>query len=245
MSPPNLVDAKPAPPAREHGRRWTKPALLAGIAVVLLLIPIWAPLFLRRMSFFRVRNVEIVGTRYVEPRELLVRLRVDTLDSIWDPPGRWEARVTGHPLVKEVDVGRRLPGTLVVRIVEHVPVALVPGAQGFRAFDARGVALPIDPTAADVDAPIVARADSGIFRFLGTVRSGAPDLYRRLSEVRRHGGAGELVIVIDSLPVRTPADVTLQQLADAQLVERDLERRRVRPIELDLRYRDQVIARLP
>jgi cell division protein FtsQ len=199
------------------------------------------------MAFFRVRHIEVVGARYVPPREILDRLKVDTLASVWDPTGRLESRVAGHPLVREVKVGRKLPGTLVVRLVEHAPVALVPTATGFRAYDERGVPLPIDPTTADVDAPILATPDSAMLRLLGAVRTEAPALYRRVSEVRRGGegeGGRELLLILDSVPVRTLADVTLQRLADLELVEHDLARRRLRATELDLRYRDQVIARL-
>jgi len=197
------------------------------------------------MAFFRVRHVEVVGARYVQPNEVLDRLKVDTLASVWDATAPLERRVAQHPLVRQVKVDRKLPGTLVVEIVEHVPVALVSTANGFRAYDERGVQLPIDPAAADIDAPILPRADNAMLRLLGAARMTAPDLYRRVSEVRREGDAGsELVFVLDSLPVRTLADITLQRLADLQLVEHDLAQRRLRATELDLRFRDQVIARL-
>jgi cell division protein FtsQ len=39
--------------------------------------------------------------------------------------------------------------------------------------------------------------------------------------------------------------VTVQRLADILPVERDLATRQLRASELDLRYREQVIARLP
>jgi cell division protein FtsQ len=224
------------------------PAALAAGVFFLLLSPFWAPVLLRRMAFFRVRHVEVVGARYVQPRDILDRLRVDTLASVWDPTGPLESRVAGHPLVREATVDRKLPGTLVVRLVEHVPVALVPTANGFRAYDERGVSLPIDPTTSDVDAPILARPDSALLKLLGAARTQAPGLYRRVSEVRREGGDGllaaGLVFVLDSIPVRTLADVTLHRLEDLELVENDLARRRLRATELDLRYRDQVIARL-
>lgn len=244
MTPPTLIDAKPPPTATSDWRRFIVPGVVATVVFLALLSPLWAPLFLRRMAFFRVRHVEVVGARYVNPRDVLDRLKVDTLASVWDAPGAWKARVAQHPLVREVEMDRKLPGTLVVRLVEHVPVALVPTPAGFRVYDERGLSLPIDPTAADVNAPILARADSAILRLLGIARRGAPALYGRVSEVRRAGGGRELVVVFDSLPVRTLADVTLQRLEDAELVERDLARRRLRPTELDLRYRDQVIARL-
>ncbi|HYC51401.1 MAG TPA: FtsQ-type POTRA domain-containing protein [Gemmatimonadaceae bacterium] len=226
-------------------RRWLIPAAIAAGAFVVLLAPWWGPAIMRQMSFFRVRRVEVVGVRYVDAREILDRLNVDTTESVWDDPSAWEARVAEHPLVQEVVIERNLPGTLVVRLVEHAPVALVPGNNGFRAFDARGVALPIDPAKVEVNAPILARPDGVLLRFLGEARTVAPSIYARLSEVRREIPSGELLFVLDSTPVRARADITLSRLADVELVEQDLARRKLRAAELDLRYRDQVIARLP
>ena len=244
----SVTDTKPDPAAPARARRWWLiPAGIALAAFFVLLSPFWAPLLLKRLAFFRVRTVEIVGARYVLPAELLERLKVDTLDSVWDAKGPLEARVKSHPLVRDVEIARRLPGTLVVRLQEHVPVALVATTNGFKAYDARGVALPIDPTAADVDAPILARPDTALLRLLGSARTEQPDLYGRVSEIRRErAGPGEtdLVFMLDSLPVRAPSGVTLSRLAEVELVEQDLARRRLRAIELDLRYRDQVIARL-
>lgn len=246
----SLVDAKPDPSAKSDdtgtsGRRWWKvPLAIALAAFFILLAPIWTPVLFRQMDFFRVRHVEVVGARYIQPRDVLERLRVDTLNSVWDPTGPLETRVSGHPLVREVRIDRKLPGTLVVRLVEHAPVALVATSGGFRAYDERGVALPIDPAKSDVDAPILDRPDTLLLRLLGAARRQSPALYLRMSQARRER-RDELVLILDSVPVRAPADVTLERLADLELVEQDLARRRVRAIELDVRYRDQVIARLP
>lgn len=223
--------------------RWVKPAAWSVAAAMALLSPIWVPALLRPMDFFRVRSVEVVGARYVEARELVERLRVDSTASVWDDHAVWAARAAEHPMVRDVEIGRRLPGTIVVRVAEHVPVALVPSAAGFKAYDVRGVALPIDPAAADVDAPILARVDTAMLHLLSDASLHAPELYRRMSEIRP-AAAGELVVMLDSLLVRAGADVTLQRLGDLAPVEQDLARRGVRPRELDLRFRDQVIARL-
>lgn len=247
----SVTDAKPdpsKPPSSPKRRWWLLPATFALGAFFLLLSPFWAPLFLKRLAFFRVRHVEVVGARYVLPAEIVDRLKVDTLDSVWDAKGPLAARVRAHPLVREVEIGRRLPGTLVVRLQEYIPVALVATTNGFKPYDERGVSLPIDLTIADVDAPVLARPDTALLRFLSAVRLNKPKLYGRVSEIRRErAGPGEtdLVFMLDSLPVRTLSGVTLSRLAEVELVEQDLARRRLRAIELDLRYRDQVIARLP
>lgn len=241
-----MGDAAGAPESGERPRRtwrrFTKPAAVATAVFVVLLSPLWAPKILRHMDFFHVRHVEVVGAKYLDPSEILTRLRVDTTASVWDGTADMRDRVAAHALVRDVSISRKLPGTLVVRIVEHAPVALVPGDNGFLAYDERAVALPIDPTTADVDVPILFARDSALLTLLGAVRTGAPGLYGRLSEIRK-GERAEITFVLDSLPVRTLSDVTLQRLTDLELVERDLARRRLRPTELDLRYRDQIIAR--
>ncbi|MBI2407179.1 MAG: hypothetical protein HYV19_02600, partial [Gemmatimonadetes bacterium] len=143
-----------------------------------------------------------------------------------------------------VRISRRLPGTLVVRITEVPPVALVPTGAGLTPFDAEGRPLPIDPTAVDVDLPVVSARDVAALKLLGDVQHDAPQLYARISDVQRLP-RGELAVRVDSLNVLGARDLTAARLSDILPVERDLARRGRRAVELDLRYRDQVIARLP
>jgi cell division protein FtsQ len=215
-------------------------------AVVLLASPLWGPPVLRRLDFFRVRRVEILGTRYTVPSELLDRLRVDTTRSVWDPLEPLAARLRTHAQIESVSVTRRLPGTLVVRVKERHPVALVDAPGGLRAVDERGRRLPLDPSRTPVDAPVVTAAprDTMVYHLLGEMQRDAPALYARLSSIRA-AGADEIVLQIADLSVRAMTNVTLARLADVDPVQRDLARRQLRPIELDLRYRDQVIARVP
>ncbi|HEV7993194.1 MAG TPA: FtsQ-type POTRA domain-containing protein [Gemmatimonadaceae bacterium] len=227
------------------GRHW-RLAFAAAVTLLLLGSPLWGPSALRHLAFFRVRQVEILGTRYTAPGELLERLKVDTSRSVWDPLAPLEARLRSHPQVESVTVSRRLPGTLVVNVTERHPVALVNAAGGLRAVDERGVRLPLDPSRTPVDAPIVTAAprDTAVYHLLGAMQREAPALYAKLSSVRV-AGPGEIVLQIADLPVRAMTSVTLARLGDIEPVERDLTRRQLRAAEIDLRYRDQVIARLP
>lgn len=232
-------------PDPERPSRSRKIRLGAIVAAVILLLssPLWGRAMLRRMAFFQVRNVEIVGARYLTPTDILTRLRVDTTASVWDDPRPLEERVARHPQVRTVEIGRKLPGTLVVRITENLPVALIPSKEGLRPVDVNGQPLPIDPSRANVDLPIVAGRDSVILALLQRVRITEPAMFDRISEVRRISPT-EILVQLTTVPVRMMADVSAERFAEVASVEQDLARRGQRVAELDLRFRDQVIARL-
>lgn len=224
--------------------RWR--LVLGGVLLLVLLAgPLWGPRALRHLAFFRVRKIEVNGLRYTPASEVLARLKVDTTRSVWDPLAPLAARVMEHPQVESATVSRKLPGTLVVDVTERRPVALVPIGAELRAVDERGVTLPLDPSRTPVDAPVVtAPRAAGVYHLLGQMQREAPALYARISSIRP-AGSGELLVQVADVPVRTMTSVTLARLSDIEPVERDLARRQLRAAELDLRYRDQVIARLP
>jgi cell division septal protein FtsQ len=229
---------------RRRRPRW-KTIGIALLAIIVLAMPLWAPLLMRRMDFFRLRRVEVVGTNYMTVDEVLAVLQVDTMMSVWDATSPMRKRVEAHPEVLEAKVKRKMPGTIVVEVSERIPIALVAGPEGFRIFDERGVALPIDPTRAPVDAPVIDRPDTTLLRLLADVRVRLPQLYAQTSEVRRRENQrDELLLRLDTIPVRTMSDVTIERLAELEAVAADLARRGVHPREIDLRYKDQVIARL-
>lgn len=214
----------------------------------------------RQMAFFRVRSVEIRGARYLQPSEILARLKVDTLASLWDDVEPYRERVRRHPQVSDVEITRRLPGTWVVTIQENLPVALIQTAAGLLPYDSLGRQLPIDPARTSLDLPIVATADPVLLKLVGAIRAAEPQVFERIEEVRRTGrdeilltlsrrsppnaGTSGAVAGDETLRVRVPTGLPVERLADIFPVETDLARRQAHVSELDLRYRDQVIARL-
>ena len=81
-------------------------------------------------------------------------------------------------------------------------------------------------------------------------------MFARIEEVRRTG-RDEILLTLSrstnsaetdgrvrQLLVRVPVGLSVERLADIFPVETDLVRRQAHVSELDLRYRDQVIARL-
>jgi cell division protein FtsQ len=249
-APPAPRPVRPSAPASRGGNRpakgWRRVArTLAGLAVLALLVstPWWGRRALSQLSFFRLRKVEIEGLRYLPPADVAARMKVDTSQSIWIDLAPVAERVRAHPQVADVRLRRRLPGTLVARVTEHLPVAMVPTRTGFSVVDARGVILPLDPSRTAVNLPVVAQRDTILLRLLAGIRAAHPALFERISQARRTGE--EVRLELATLTVLAMADVTVQRLADILPVERDLANRQLRAAELDLRYREQVIARLP
>jgi cell division protein FtsQ len=240
------------PPARRGASGGAEPSPWRGrlrwlaIAAAVLVVgssPWWGGPVLTRLAFFRVRRVEITGVRHLAPSDVVRRLAIDTSASVWGDLRPLARRVERDPMVLAATVERRLPGTLVVHVVEKQPVALVAARGGFKVYDRAGAALPLSPDRAALDLPLLAARDTALLRLLGEVRDSAPTVYARISEVRRVGRR-ELVLRLTTVPVRAMTDVRPARLADLLPVEQDLARRRARVVELDLRYREQVVARL-
>ena len=230
---------------RTTGRGAQRLRRIGALVAVLLVAssPWWGRSALSRLEFFRLRRIEVEGLRYLAPADVAARMKVDTSQSIWIDLDPVADRVKTHPQVADVRLRRRLPGTLVARVTEHMPVAMVATRTGFQVLDARGVVLPMDPSEVPVNLPVLVQRDTMLLRLLAGVRTAQPALFERISEARRIGN--EVRLELAAVTVRAMPDVTVQRLADILPVERDLASRQLRAAELDLRYREQVIARLP
>jgi cell division protein FtsQ len=225
---------------------WLPRLRLAGwvlLAATIMSGPWWGPRMLSNLSFFRMQRVEVHGLRYLAESDLLKQLAVDTSLSIWTDLGPLEKKLELHPQLLGVTLSRKLPGTLVVRVEEREPVAIVPGPSGFVAIDESGSKIPVDPASGDVDVPILSAADTSLVRLLSAIRSSQPALFQRISAIRRVG-KDELRIELLTIPVLAMSDVTVPRLLDILPVERDLAAKGIRVAELDLRFFGQVIARL-
>jgi cell division protein FtsQ len=231
-------DARAADARRRRRRRFAAALVAAGVLAALL-----SPLLLRQLDYFRVRRVEVLGAQHIAPAELLARLALDSSATIWEKLAPMESRVKEHPQVRDARLSRRLPGTLVLHVDENLPVALLNTVSGLEPLDRAGRVLPIDPSRTPVDLPIVARRDTAALALLDDVRAQFPDLYARISEVRWDDRGG-LRVLLSGLLVRAPANCTAARLAEIIPVEQDLARRGRRATELDLRYRDQIVARI-
>lgn len=218
-------------------KRW-----IWGVLVLVLLIGtvIGGRLLLRKLSFFSVRRIELVGARYLTAAEVTRALALPPRTSVFNEAGPLVRRVSALPGVLEARISRRLPGALRVTVREAEPVAL--GDRGGRLvlLDAMGHALPFDPTRPAVDLPL-ADSDSTVAGLLARVRESEPELFALVQRGLRFRQDVALEVEAGRLLLRAGAGS--DEIRDLALVAGLLARQGRPWRELDGRFPPRVIVR--
>jgi hypothetical protein len=230
-------------------RRLVIAALIACLASA---VYVWGPLGLREVSWFQVAEVEVSGARLLSPAALLGASGIAEGANLWDDSEPWVAALRSYPGISDASVHRRLPGTLRIRIREEPPVAYVE-ADPLRPATASGDILPLDPGRQPLDLPIVRGAwsngeDAGARRLLaeaGRLDRLDPPFMARVSEISLAEEGGDALILIHAAgEIITPFGIDATRVAELHAVLDELNRGGAsRPIDIDLRYRDQIIVR--
>lgn len=233
-----------------RGRRRLLFALMA--ASIGLSVPIWVPPLLATLPAFRISELRVLGTEHIAPDEIRA-LAVTPDASIWDDPATWEERVRTHPMVREATAHREGFRTFEIAVVERRPVALVPTPE-LRPVSGDGYVLPLEPSFASLDLPIVqgpVETESGFVTDPGTrelifalarmdrTRSDFMSLVSEVGPAAEGGyrflllpGAGADVVLL-------PRDQPLRALDRVSIALGQIEDRRV--ARADARFRGQVV----
>jgi cell division septal protein FtsQ len=214
--------------------------LLGGIGAG---IALWfgLPHVLGGLGYFRVRRVEIAGLQYLDPAKVIGALQLRPTASVFDDPAALARRVDALPGVASVDVGRRLPGTLEVAVVETPPVALARRGDGLALLDGRGRVLPYDPLRSAPDLPLAANGNALVAGVLARVREADPDLFGRVGAAWRVGP--DVVLEVGGRRLWFGAQVSAEDIRAVMAVEQALARTGRTYQELDGRFAGQVIVR--
>lgn len=217
--------------------------LWAGAAMAVMAFWMAAPLALRRMAFFRVRQVELVGIRFLDADRVLAALRMSPEASVFDDTDVLAERLRGLDGVADASVIRRPPASLKVIVHEIEPVALVLSGRGaLAAVDADGRTLPFDLESLDL--PIVQAADSAVVGVLARVLAFDPALYQAIDAARRiDTQRGGVVLELGTHRVLLSRDAGPEVIQAVMLVARDLAAKARSYAELDGRYAGQVVVR--
>jgi cell division septal protein FtsQ len=216
--------------------------LWAGAAMLVMIGWTAAPLALRRLTFFRVRQVELVGIRYLDADQVLAALRLSPRASVFDDTHMLVDRLRGLVGIAEVAVVRRPPGSLKVIVREVEPVALVANARGaLTVVDGDGRTLPFELVSLDL--PVVQAADSSVVDVLARVQVFDPALFQAIDAARRIDTDQDVVLELGNRRVLLARDAGPEVIQAVVLVARDLEARKRSYAELDARFAGQVVVR--
>lgn len=216
--------------------RW----LLAGAVAAVIL---WwlVPALLRRSDFFRVERVELVGIHNLPEQVILDALGIPPDANVFDDFEAARSRVAEVAGVRRVEIGRRLPSTLRVRLDETLPVALTPKADRMMLVDPSGEELPFDPARSAPDLPVLLRGDSATARLLDRIRLVEPALFAAVSVAREVDG--DVVLDLDGHRIWLRPDASPEAIRSVVAVAEDLARNGKTYAELDGRFAAQVIVR--
>ncbi|MDQ6801654.1 MAG: FtsQ-type POTRA domain-containing protein [Acidobacteriota bacterium] len=165
--------------------------LLRNAALLVAVLAALAMLYRRTQSDgrFAVRHLEISGAQHTTGADLeAVRRHYLGTNLFHLDIAGLRRDVSSLPWISRVEIEKRLPDTLRVRVVERIPIALVQTNEAIRYVDDRGVAFAaLSPAAGDSDLPLISGAQPGdlprCVSILRTLRTQDADLYARISEV--------------------------------------------------------------
>jgi cell division septal protein FtsQ len=201
------------------------------------------PRLLRHVGFFRVRQVELVGVRYLAPDAVIGALHLRPGASVFDDLDPPTARLERLPGIAAARIVRRFPGAVKVIVREEEAIALVPGEKGgpLTVVDGAGRPMPYDPSHSAPDLPVAASADSDLVSVLALVQSVDPALFEAISAARVDRNTVTLQVKGRRVLVRR--DVDPDVIRAVQSVARDLTKHGWSYAELDARYAGQVVVR--
>ncbi len=228
---------------RRRWPRWRRRAA-AGLGGSALVALSWfgAPLALRQLALFRVRQIELVGVRNLAPDAVIAALRLEPRASVFTDTRLLADRVRGLSGVADARVVRRLPAALLVEVREVEPAALAPARGGLIAVDASGRPLPFDPARSGLDLPIAAGGDSSVAGVLALIQSVDPALFQTIAGARAVARGGVL-LEIGFRRVIVGRDAGPEVIRAVVLVAQDLAAKGRPYVELDARFAGQVIVR--
>ncbi len=238
-------------------RKLFRIALWGTIAGGVALAVAWLPDALAELELFRAREYRVVGTRFLEEKQVLATAAISPFVSVFDDLSSIEQRLEQHPLIRHARVTAKLPATLVVTIEERAPVGFV-ASPVLEPVDRDGEVLPLDPIEHRLDLPVLvgsggrAALSPSQLRILAMeadrLASDDPTFLATVSEIAIDARGDVTAVVTElvsgDLLLRFRPPLSHQRLRDGLTVLEDaiLRRPDQRAAVLDLRFEDQVVV---
>ena len=211
-------------------------SLLCSIALLCLMF-IYAYSYLTSCSYFEIRETSVRGLKELTEKDILTLAAIKTRQNLLTVNTELMARrISANPWVKNIYVGRELPGRLVLEVRERIPVALIKQASNFYLMDSEGIIFKKMGKGDEVDLPIFTgfRGEEkektglllGIFDLLKKISaSGRYNYLGSISEVHVDEVFGLSLLTDAGLYLKLGRDDYENKLKQLNVVMADLEKR--------------------
>lgn len=238
------------------------PTRRAGILVLIvttsLLILLKVATWLNAQELFALKDIKIEGNRFAKKSELLNLVKVGPSVSLLEFDTQKIAnQVEQHPLIQRATVSRRLPSSLVIKVHEKEPIAILNNSE-LLALDEKGQPMPVFRTEFFFDYPIISNIKlpennseensklNQIIDFLNFTKAKYFTLYSEVSEISYSENTGIYFYLNEgAIPVICGNDNLQKKSANLLKVLNLLrsENKLLKVKYFDLRFKDQVIVK--
>ena len=209
---------------------------------------------LEKSDLFGVKKIRVVGNLHMPSEKLVARCGIEKGTKLYRiKAAAVKAAIGADPWIKTVDLKRELNGTVVIKIAERVPVALV-NIGGVFQIDREGVLLPLirDTSSQlplisglrdtlDVEGRRVISPDQMdcLNDFVDRARKADGTLINRISQIELSGGR-RIRFVMQSSPlvIEIGSDEIERKLQYLKQLEGVLQCQSPVPLRIDLRYQN-------
>ena len=191
-------------------------------SIFFIIVFLTAAYVLARSSVFEVREIRVAGNNSL-PREKIISVSgINPGENIFKLDLKSSAeKIKSIPFIKSVEMSRKLPSAVEIRVEERKPLALLPVEGGFIQVDEEGVYLQKGDIAASqlpvvtgvsfsLPAPGGQIKSESLGAVLEVVRGIPPGLLPMLSEVNMEGGQA-VAYTMDGIQCRLGTASGLQQ----------------------------------
>lgn len=195
---------------------------------------------------FAVSDIAVEGRRTTAPATILKALDARRgMPILAVDPRRAAARLAGLPWVRSATVERRLPGTILVRLVERRPLALWQHDNRIELIDRHGGVIPVGDLGRFAQLPLVVGPDADAHAsVLLQMLAQEPALATHVNAAIRIGDRRWNLRLDDGIEVLLPADDPAAAWAELARLERKsaILKRDVKVI--DMRLPDRLVLRV-
>ena len=203
-------------------------------------------------DLFELRQVDIHGNKHFSDAELMALMRVTGKENLLMlSTERLYDRLHSSPWIRRVSMRKELPHTLVVRVIESEPQALIKSRGGYVMVDDEGIELERIHGRQERFLPIIEAHDTrGTREFHEALRlakvindAGIAKRAQSVDIVGLDGDTKDLAVRIDGMEIKVGEGSYEQKLARLFDLIDEIKRRPIKIDYIDLRFANRVIVK--